>query len=138
MTPGQNIKALMDAKGWTPERLAVATQEAGEPLTVPAIKQWLTGRNGPSGQSVVALAKALGCSTDDILLGGHNRYAICTKHGVPFETVDTDLAGKLDAVMQHAIPALLDLCYCEETEEDEQCEYCERIANFRAILEPTP
>lgn len=76
MTTAQNIKALMDARGWTPERLAVATQEAGEPITVPAIKQWLSGRNGPSGQSVVALAKALGCSTDAILIGDQLEAAV--------------------------------------------------------------
>ena len=69
MTVAHNLKSLMDAKGWTPERLAVAGQEAGEILTVPAINQWLSGRNGPSGQSTVALAKALGCTTDDILIG---------------------------------------------------------------------
>lgn len=72
MTVAHNLKALMDAKGdsgWTPERLAVAAQEIGETLTVPAIKQWLSGRNGPNGPSTVALAKALGCTTDDILVG---------------------------------------------------------------------
>lgn len=69
MSVEQNLNALMKAKGWTPERLAVASQEAGDPLTVPAIKQWLSGRNDPNGQSTVALAKALGCTTDAILRG---------------------------------------------------------------------
>lgn len=72
MTVAHNLKALMDAKsdtGWTPERLVVAAQENGDHLTVPAIKQWLAGRNDPNRPSTIALAKALGCTTDDILIG---------------------------------------------------------------------
>lgn len=67
MSIANNLQSLMDARGWTPERLAVASQEAGQPLTVPAIKQWLSGRNGINQRSVVALADALGCTTDAIL-----------------------------------------------------------------------
>ena len=75
MTVAQNLKVLMDAKGWTPERLAVAAQDIGETLTVPAIKQWLSGRNGVNQKSVITLAKALGCKTDDILIGSELKAA---------------------------------------------------------------
>jgi len=53
-----------------------------------------------------------------------------------------DLARRLDAVMPEVFVALLDRCYCEEVDdedfdEQEQCEYCLRIAKLRAIVEGT-
>jgi len=34
---------------------------------------------------------------DHVLIDGHNRYAICTKHGLPFETVAKEFAGRAEA-----------------------------------------
>ena len=35
---------------------------------------------------------------DGILIDGHNRYEICTKHGIPFDTAEMDFPDR-DAVM---------------------------------------
>jgi phage N-6-adenine-methyltransferase len=35
---------------------------------------------------------------DGVLLDGHNRYEICQRHGLPFETIDIDLPDFEDAV----------------------------------------
>ena len=69
MNVAQNLQILLDERGWTPERLAVASQDVGDPIEVAAIKQWLDGKRSPTGQSAVALANALGCTTDEILRG---------------------------------------------------------------------
>lgn len=69
MTVAENLRAIMDEKGWTPERLVATSQDLGEPISVAAIKQWLDGKRIPSGQSAVALANALDCTTDEILRG---------------------------------------------------------------------
>jgi transcriptional regulator with XRE-family HTH domain len=34
----------------------------------------------------------------DVLIDGHNRYAICRKHGLPFKTVQNDKFGSIDDV----------------------------------------
>ena len=34
----------------------------------------------------------------DVLIDGHNRYAICQKHGIPFKTVQNDKFGSIDDV----------------------------------------
>lgn len=72
MNVSKNLQDLLDARGWTPERLAVASQDCGFPLTVPAIKGWLDGTRKPGAHSTYCLAKALGCTTDAILLGPSN------------------------------------------------------------------
>lgn len=51
-----------------------------------------------------------------------------------------ELQRRLDAVVAEVYVALLDRCYCEEVDdedfdEQEQCEYCLRIAKLRAIAE---
>lgn len=69
MNVATNLQSLLDARGWTPERLAVASQEKGGTLQVEAIKQWLSGKRIPTGPSAVALANALDCTTDAILRG---------------------------------------------------------------------
>ena len=35
----------------------------------------------------------------DVLIDGHNRYDICTKHGIPFRTVNNDRFDSLEDVM---------------------------------------
>ncbi len=35
----------------------------------------------------------------DVLIDGHNRYDICTKHGIPFRTVNNDKFDSLEDVM---------------------------------------
>lgn len=35
----------------------------------------------------------------DILIDGHNRYAICQKHGIPYKTVQNDNFGAIEDVM---------------------------------------
>lgn len=35
----------------------------------------------------------------DILIDGHNRYTICQKHGIPFNTVQNDKFGTIEDVM---------------------------------------
>lgn len=69
MNIATNLQSLLDARGWTPERLAVASQEKGSPVQVEAIKQWLSGKRIPNGPSAIALANALDCTTDAILRG---------------------------------------------------------------------
>ena len=34
-----------------------------------------------------------------ILIDGHNRYEICTKHGIPFKTVDKEFANREEALI---------------------------------------
>ncbi|MCL1799042.1 MAG: hypothetical protein FWG23_04820 [Eggerthellaceae bacterium] len=34
-----------------------------------------------------------------ILIDGHNRYAICTEHGIPFDTVDKDFASREEVLI---------------------------------------
>lgn len=51
-----------------------------------------------------------------------------------------ELKRRLGAVIPEVYVALLDRCYCEEVDdedfnEQEQCEYCLRIAKLRAIAE---
>ena len=36
---------------------------------------------------------------DGVLIDGHNRYEICTKHGIPFETVNMEFASREDALI---------------------------------------
>lgn len=69
MNVATNLQSLLEERGWTPERVAVASQEQGGSLQVEAIKQWLRGTRIPTGPSAVALANALGCTTDAILRG---------------------------------------------------------------------
>lgn len=35
----------------------------------------------------------------DILIDGHNRYSICQKHGIPFETMQKDFASRDDVLL---------------------------------------
>lgn len=35
---------------------------------------------------------------NDVLIDGHNRYAICQKHGIPFKTVQNDSFGSIEDV----------------------------------------
>lgn len=35
----------------------------------------------------------------DVLVDGHNRYEICQKHGIPFQTVQKDFADRNDAII---------------------------------------
>jgi transcriptional regulator with XRE-family HTH domain len=35
---------------------------------------------------------------NEVLIDGHNRYAICQKHGIPFKTVQNDSFGSIDDV----------------------------------------
>lgn len=69
MNVAANLQGLLSDRGWTPEKLSVASQDAGYPLTVPAIKQWLDGSRKPGAHSTLALALALDCTTDEILRG---------------------------------------------------------------------
>ena len=34
-----------------------------------------------------------------VLIDGHNRYAICTEHGIPFSTVEKEFASREDALI---------------------------------------
>ena len=34
----------------------------------------------------------------DVLIDGHNRYEICTKHGIPFDTIQMDFGNRDDAL----------------------------------------
>ena len=36
---------------------------------------------------------------DDVLIDGHNRYEICTKHNIPFDTVEMDFANRDEAML---------------------------------------
>ena len=36
---------------------------------------------------------------DDILIDGHNRYAICTKHDIPFNTIQKEFASRDEALI---------------------------------------
>jgi len=65
----KNLQLLLSERGWTPERLAVECQDRGTPVSIGGIRQWLSGRSVPGGQSVVILADAFGCTTDSILRG---------------------------------------------------------------------
>ena len=35
----------------------------------------------------------------DTLIDGHNRYEICTKHGIPFDTVEMDFPTRDDVIV---------------------------------------
>ena len=35
----------------------------------------------------------------EILIDGHNRYAICTEHNIPFNTINKDFASREDAII---------------------------------------
>jgi transcriptional regulator with XRE-family HTH domain len=69
MNTAENLNGLLKAKGWTSERLAVELQQRNTPVSIQTIGAWRSGRRTPSGTSAVALADALGCTTDAILRG---------------------------------------------------------------------
>jgi transcriptional regulator with XRE-family HTH domain len=69
MNVSENIKTLLAERGWTPERLAVASQDAGYPIRAEAIRQWLNESRTPNAESIYALSLAFGCTTDAILRG---------------------------------------------------------------------
>jgi hypothetical protein len=39
----------------------------------------------------------------DLLVDGHNRYAICQKHGIPFSTIQNKIFQSMDDV--HSLPS---------------------------------
>lgn len=69
MSTSQNITRLLKKHDLSPEGLAVAMQRAGAQVSVQSINRWISGKGNPNNDSLVALAKALGCTTDDILIG---------------------------------------------------------------------
>lgn len=69
MNIAENIKHLLNEKGWTPERLVVALQDVGTNVTPQTVSNWICGKCVPGGASIVALATAFDCTTDAILRG---------------------------------------------------------------------
>lgn len=64
-----NLNRIINAREWTPEELAVAMQRIEVPVSVQSINRWLSGKGDPKSDTIIALANALECTTDDILIG---------------------------------------------------------------------
>ncbi|KQY87051.1 DNA-binding protein [Paenibacillus sp. Root52] len=62
MTIDQNVKRLLDAKGWTPYRLG---KESGVSMT--AIYSLKSKKQGPNAETLVKLSSALGVSLDELV-----------------------------------------------------------------------
>jgi transcriptional regulator with XRE-family HTH domain len=75
MSISTNLKRLLDDRSWSAEQLAVAMQRMSTPVSVQSINRWLAGKGNPKGDTIVALAKALNCTTDEILCGHELRAA---------------------------------------------------------------
>ena len=61
---GKRLEALMENRGYSQKWMANKTG-----LSQAAINRYLHGRRIPAGDCVIAMAKVLRCSTDDILVG---------------------------------------------------------------------
>lgn len=62
MTIDQNVKRLLDEKGWTPYRLG---KESGVSMT--AIYSLKAKKQGPNAETLVKLSLALGVSLDELV-----------------------------------------------------------------------
>lgn len=62
LTIDQNVKRLLDEKGWTPYRLG---KESGVSMT--AIYSLKAKKRGPDAETLIKISSALGVSLDDLV-----------------------------------------------------------------------
>lgn len=60
------LREIMQAHGVTPEALAVRLQSEGIAVTAAAVQSWMRGDRIPSFRSAQAVARALGCTMDEL------------------------------------------------------------------------
>jgi len=84
-------------------------------LIDPKIQRLLRPLSADERAQLLASLQADGClqpltvyrrdDGQDVLLDGHNRYELCTEHGIEFETVEIDLEGRTPVkwVIQHQL-----------------------------------
>lgn len=61
------LPELMQARGVTPEALAVRLDAEGIIITAACVRSWLRGDRVPNFRIAQAVARALGCSLDDLV-----------------------------------------------------------------------
>lgn len=64
----KNLPRIMQSRGITPESLAVRMQASGASVTAGTVRSWMAGYRIPSFRNAQAIATALECTIDDLVI----------------------------------------------------------------------
>lgn len=63
----EDLNRVMDARGYTPERLCAEMQSRGYHVSASAVRSWMTGTRRPGLENIAGIVAALQCDPSEFV-----------------------------------------------------------------------